>query len=204
MKSIRILLMAATIAASGAQGAAAQAPEADASTPATWRIDTSHSELSFQIRHLLSRVRGSFGEWSGTIVADPANLSTGSVVVEISTRTIDTNNARRDADLRSDDFFDAEAHPTITFRSSSVETDGERIRLLGDLTIRGVTRPVVLEGDYLGSMRDGQGRERIGFEAEATIDRHDFGISWNRVVEGVNLLGDEVKIVIAVQAVRQG
>lgn len=204
MRLIRILLMAVAIAASGAPGATAQAPEGDASTPPTWRIDTSHSELSFHIRHLLSRVRGSFGEWSGTIVADPADLSTGSVAVEISTSTIDTNNGRRDADLRSENFFHAEAHPTITFRSSSVETDGERIRLAGELTIRGVTRPVVLEGDYLGSMRDGQGRERIGFEAETTIDRHEFGISWNRVVEGGNLLGDEVKIVIAVQAVRQG
>lgn len=180
--------------------------EAQAATAAgapVWRIDTGHSELTFQIRHLLSRVRGSFGEWSGTITVDPANLAGGSVEVDVTTESIDTNNSRRDADLRSDNFFDAESHPTITFRSTRVESAGTSLRVHGDLTMRGVTRPVVLEGEVIGTMRDGQGRERIGFEAETTIDRHDFGITWNRAVEGGNLLGDEVTIVIAVQAVRQ-
>jgi polyisoprenoid-binding protein YceI len=203
MKLMRILLIGATLPAMAAQGAVAQGVSDDGSGPSTWRIDTSHSELTFQIRHLVSRVRGSFGEWRGTIVAYPADPTTGSVAVDITTSSIDTNNARRDADLRSDDFFDAEAHPTITFRSSSVERAGDRIRVLGELTMRGITRPVVLEGEYLGSMRDAQGRERIGFEAETTIDRHEFGVSWNRLVEGGNLLGDDVRIVIAVQAVRQ-
>lgn len=198
-RSAALGIMALALMAPRAEG---QAPGPAAAAP-TWRIDTSHSELTFQVRHLLSRVRGSFGEWTGAIVVDPANLSEGSVSVDITTGTIDTNNARRDADLRGANFFDAEAHPTITFRSTSVEASGTSIRVHGDLTMRGITRPVVLEGEFLGTMRDGQGRERIGFEAEATIDRKEFGITWNRVVEGGNLLGDEVTIVIAVQAVRQ-
>lgn len=204
MKVRRILVLALMLLTVPATGAAAQteSPSGAHDLP-RWRIDASHSELSFQIRHLVSRVRGSFGEWSGTIAADPADLTTASVSVDIAAGTIDTNNDSRDSDLRGPEFFDAEAHPTITFRSRAVEVDGTRIRVLGELTIRGITRPVVLEGEYLGSVRDGRGRQRIGFEAEGTIDRHAFGITWNRVVEGGNLLGDDVKIVVAVQAVRQ-
>jgi polyisoprenoid-binding protein YceI len=145
------------------QSAASPAPTADA---ATWRIDVAHSELSFRVRHLVSRVRGTFTDWEGTITADPANLAGGSVNVEIRTSSITTNHERRDNHLRSDDFFDVEGHPTMTFRSRRVETQGERIRVQGDLTIRGVTRPVVLEGSYLGTVPEATGwlaaREHAG------------------------------------------
>lgn len=199
---LRAVLMAAVLVGSASGIASAQGDAGD--DRATWRIDTSHSELSFQIRHLVSRVRGGFGEWSGEIVVDPDDLAGGSVSVDIASATIDTDNERRDADLRGRDFFDAENHPAITFRSTSVRLDEDgTMRVAGDLTMRGVTRPVVLEGEFLGGMVDGQGRQRIGFEAETTIDRHDYGISWNRLVEGGNLLGDEVRIAIGVQAVRQ-
>jgi polyisoprenoid-binding protein YceI len=170
----------------------------------TWRIDTSHSELSFRIRHLISRVRGTFGEWSGTLSVHPERLSEGSVEVEIQTASIDTRNQRRDNHLRSDDFFDAVGHPTITFRSRQVEIEGERIRVHGTLTMRGVSRPVVLEGEYLGMSPDGQGRRRIGFEASTSVNRQDFGVSWNNAVEGGGLiLGDEVTIQMAISAVEQ-
>lgn len=199
--------MLAVAAVLGSLAAAPLAAQAEASRggdePATWRIDTSHSELTFHIRHMLSRVRGSFGEWGGTITVDPSDLTAGAVAVDIQSGTIDTNNENRDDDLRGEEFFDSESHPVITFRSSSVEQVGNgRIRVHGRLSMRGVTRPVTLEGEYVGRMRDARGRERIGFQAETTIDRHAYGITWNRLVEGGNLLGDEVTIVIAVQAVR--
>lgn len=182
--------------------AAAQSP-APAGLP-TWNIDATHSELSFRIRHLISRVRGTFGEWGGTLAVDPANLTGGSVQVTIATASIDTGNERRDNHLRTDDFFDAASHPQITFRSRRVEQQGESLRVHGDLTMRGVTRPVVLEGRFLGSTRDGQGRERIGFEAETTINRQDFNVSWNNVADaGGVVLGDDVTISIVVGAVRQ-
>jgi polyisoprenoid-binding protein YceI len=204
--TIPAALVMLTLAAGEAAGQSV-APEHptdsdDAARP-VWRIDTSHSDLTFRIRHLVSRVSGTFGEWGGEIKVDPDRLGSGSVEVEIAASTIDTNNERRDGDLRGGDFFDAANHPTITFRGRSLEVQGERIRVAGDLTIRGVTRPVVLEGEYLGIVRDARGRERIGFEAETVIDRHDFGISWNRLVEGGKLLGDEVRISMAVQAIRQ-
>lgn len=187
-----------------APAAAQSAPEGQSAGGATtWRIDPTHSELTFQIRHLISRVRGTFGQWEGTLVTDPQRLDQGSVEVNIQTASIDTNNERRDNHLRTGDFFEAEKHPAITFRSRRVETQGSQLRVHGDLTIRGVTRPVVLEGEYLGITRDAQGKARMGFQAQTTINRHDYGVSWNRVVENGNLLGDEVVIELVVAAVQQ-
>jgi polyisoprenoid-binding protein YceI len=182
--------------------APATAGAGDAPTAATtWRIDTSHSELTFRIRHLLTRVRGSFREWNGTLTGEPEDWSRGGVAVAIRTASIDTNNERRDNHLRSDDFFAADAHPEIAFRSARVERAGDRIHIHGDLTIRDVTRPVVLEGEYLGSTTDGQGRRRVAFEAETTVNRQDYGVSWNRAEAGGLLLGDDVAITIMIQAV---
>lgn len=124
--------------------------------------------------------------------------------VTIQTGSIDTNNERRDTHLRSADFFDAANHPAITFRSRKVEVRGEKIRVAGDLTIRDVTRPVVLAGELVGAGPDAQGKQRIGFEASTTINRHDFGVSWNNAVEsGGLLLGDDVEISMVVAAVQQ-
>lgn len=203
---IRRLASTLAIAATLAAPAAAQAPAAArvAASPApTWQIDASHSELTFRVRHLVSRVSGSFGEWSGTIVTEPDRFDRGSVQVAIKTASISTANSRRDDHLRSGDFFDAANHPEITFRSRRVETSGQAIKVHGDLTMRGVTKPVVLEGRYIGRTRDGQGRERIGFEAETTINRHDFGVSWNNLVEGSAVVGEDVTISMVVAAVRQ-
>jgi polyisoprenoid-binding protein YceI len=191
------LLLAPTLLLGGGP-APATAP---AAAPVTWNIDATHSELTFRIRHLVSRVNGSFNQWSGTIVADPQSLAGGSVNVEIQTASIDTNHERRDNHLRSADFFDAATHPTITFRSTRVETQGQELKVHGNLTIRGVTRPVVLEGRML-EVGGVAGKRRIGFEAETTINRMDYGVSWNRAAEGGGaVLGDEVRISIAIEAV---
>lgn len=176
---------------------------APAAVPVTWQIDATHSEVSFRVRHLVSRVRGSFSDFSGTIVADPANLAGGRVQVEIKTASIDTNNERRDTHLRSGDFFEAEAHPTITFRSNRVEVNGRELRVHGDLTMRGVTKPVVLEGEVLG-IGGVAGKRRIGFQASTTVNRMDYGVSWNRAAEGGGaVLGDEVQITLNIAAVEQ-
>ena len=170
---------------------------------ATYRIDVGHSELTFRIRHMMSRVNGTFREWSGEITADPADWSTGSVSVTIQSATIDTRHERRDQDLRSDNFFDATNHPTITFRSTRVEVRGNEIVVTGDLTMRGITKPLVLTGEFLGRQGAGTARERIGFSASGKLDRTAYGIVWNRAVEGGGvLLGDEVEVSIAVEAVR--
>lgn len=196
------LLLAPALLLGGTTPAPAPAP-APAAAPVTWRIDASHSELTFRIRHLVSRVNGSFNQWGGTIVADPASLAGGSVQVEIQTASIDTNNERRDTHLKSADFFDAATHPTITFRSTRVEVDGRDLKVHGNLTLRGVTKPVVLEGRML-EVGGVAGKRRIGFEAETTINRMDYGVAWNRAAEGGGVvLGDEVRVSIAIEAVEQ-
>ena len=174
--------------------------------PATWRIDLAHSELSFRIRHLVSRVRGTFREWSGTITADTANLAAGSVEVTIRTASIFTDNERRDAHLRTGDFFAADSFPTITFTSTGVERTGNDLRVTGNLTMRGVTRPVTLTGTYNGVQDMGsQGGARMGVELRARINRLDYKVRWNRAAEGGGvILGDDVEIDITVAAVRQG
>ena len=165
-----------------------------------WRIDVAHSELTFRVRHLVSRVNGTFREWSGTLTGDPADWSReGSVDVTIQTASIDTRSERRDTHLRSPDFFDAANHPTITFRSRAVRMEGPRLTIDGELTMRGVTKPVTLTGEVLGVSDT-----RAGFSARTTINRLDFGVSYNRGVEGGGvLLGDEVTIDLTIQAVRQ-
>lgn len=196
------VLFAAAAGAAPAPRAALPAAEA-AAAPVRWQIDASHSELTFRVRHLVSRVNGSFNTWSGTIMADPASLAGGSVSVDIQTASIDTNNERRDTHLRSADFFDAPTHPAITFRSTRVVANGRDLQVHGNLTIRGVTKPVVLAGRML-DVGGTAGRRRIGFEAQTEINRMDYGVSWNRGAEGGGVvLGDEVTISIAIEAVEQ-
>jgi polyisoprenoid-binding protein YceI len=170
-----------------------------------WRIDRSHSELSFQIRHFMGRVRGTFRSWSGTVtVADPARWEDAVVDVAIEAASIFTNHDKRDEDLRTGEFFAADSFPLITFRSTRIDRRGEEARIHGNLTIRGVTRPVILEGRFLGLNRLADGSERVAFEAETTINRLDYGVKWNRLVEGAGMtLGDDVRIEMTIQAVRR-
>ena len=170
--------------------------------PATWTIDPVHSELSFRVRHLNGRVRGAFKEWGGTVSVDPDQLIGGSVQVEGKTASVNTENERRDGHLRSPDFFDVEKYPTLSFRSTRVELQGSQVTLTGDLTIKDVTKPVVLKGTYNGRTKDPMGRERLGFEASTLIDRRDFGLVWNKMVEGVSFVGDDITIDVAIEAVR--
>ena len=173
--------------------------------PSAWRIDKTHSELTFQIRHFMSRVRGTFRDWKGSVaLPDPAKWESAAINVEIQTGSVFTDNDRRDADLRSSNFFAADSFPTISFKSTKIERNGDAAKIYGDLTIRGVTKSVVLDGHFLGLQNNANGAQRLGFEASTTVNRLDYGVKWNRAVEGGGMmLGDEVKIDIAVEATHQ-
>lgn len=170
----------------------------------TWAIDAAHSEAGFAVKHLMiSTVKGRFGAVSGKIVLNERNLAASTVEAEIEAGSIDTRSEQRDTHLRSADFFDVETYPSITFRSTKVEprSNGEFL-VTGDLTIRDVTRQVVLEVEETGRATDPWGGERIGFTATAKIDREAFGLTWNAALEtGGVLVGSEVKITLEVQAV---
>jgi len=168
----------------------------------TLQIDKAHSEVTFQVRHLLTKVRGRFSDFSGTIEFDDAAPENSSVTFTAQVASVDTNNADRDAHLRTDDFFAAQSHPTLTFTSRRITRAGdERFNVEGDLTIRGVTKLVVVPVDYLGQAKDPWGNVKAGFEAELTINRKDFGVSYNAALEtGGFLIGDDVKIHVALQA----
>jgi polyisoprenoid-binding protein YceI len=170
--------------------------------PSVWVIDNTHSGVGFQIRHFVSKVRGKFKDVKGTITADEKDWQNGTVEVEIATASLSTDNDRRDAHLRSSDFFAADSFPTIRFKSTRIERTGDKAKVFGDLTIRGVTKPVVLDGALTGVMKSAQG-DRVGFEAATTVNRLDYGVKWNRAAEGGGaMLGDEVKIEINIEAVR--
>ena len=174
-------------------------------TQTTWTIDPAHTEVGFSVKHLMiSTVRGRFADVRGTIQLDGSDLTRASVEAEIATASIDTRQDQRDAHLRSADFFEVEKYPTITFRSTAVERTGnDRYRITGDLTIRDITREVVLEGTDEGRGRDPWGGDRLGFSATTTIDRSDFGLTWNQALEtGGVLVSDQIKISIDLEAVK--
>jgi polyisoprenoid-binding protein YceI len=168
----------------------------------TLTIDRSHSEVGFQVRHLLSKVRGRFNEFDGTIEFDESNPAASRVDVTIHAGSIDTGEADRDNHLRNADFFDIEKYPALTFKSSSVTPRGENTYdVLGDLTIHGVTRQVTLPASFLGAAQDPWGNTKLVFEADLTLNRKDFGLTWNAALEtGGFLVGDEVKVSLAIQA----
>ena len=173
---------------------------------ALWNIDASHSAIQFSVRHMVvSKTRGRFTRWNGQLDFDPAQPGKGSVQVTIEPASIDTADAQRDGHLRSADFFDVEKHPQATFRSTKIEPrGGDRYLVAGDLTIKGVTRPVALEATWEGTGKDPWGGERAGFSATATIDRRDFGLEWNKVLEtGGVLVGEKVELQLEVEAVKQ-
>ena len=176
-----------------------------ATTTRTYEIDKAHSEAVFQVRHLLTKVRGRFSEFSGAIALDEAQPERSSVNVTIQAASIDTNEPARDEHLRSGDFFLVAEHPTLTFSSTKVTPRGDdQLEVTGDLTIRGVTKQVVVPVTRLGKARDPWGKERLGFEAEFTINRKDFGLLWNAALEtGGFLVGDDVRVSLSIQAVAQ-
>ncbi len=172
---------------------------------ATWSFDTSHSSIGFSVRHLMiSKVRGHFGKWTGTFGYVEADPTRSTLEVRIDAASIHTRDDKRDAHLRSPDFFDVEKYPELTFVSTGIERDGgDDYVVTGDLTIHGVTRSVRLKVEGLGRTRDPWGGERVGFSASTSINRKDFGLHWNVALEtGGVLVGEKIDIGIEIEAVR--
>ena len=168
--------------------------------PGTWTIDPAHSEVGFTVRHLMSKVRGLFTTFEGEIVVGE-NPRESSAHATIDITSIDTRNADRDAHLRSADFFSADEHSTMTFTSTGASVDGDDITLAGDLTIKGVSKPVDLAVEFLGVAVDAYGNTRAGFEGTTKISRKDWGVSFNVPLEGDKLMiGDSVNVIIAIEA----
>jgi len=171
-------------------------------TAGTWTIDPTHTEVAFTVRHLMSKVRGTFTSFEGAItVADDLVSSSAEATIDLASVT--TGTPQRDDHLRSSDFFDASTRPTMTFRSTQLRPRGDDFVAVGDLTIKGVTRQVELAVELLGVGTDAYGNERIGLEATGLISRKDFGVDFNIPLDGGKLLiGDAVTISLTVQAVR--
>ncbi|HKP76837.1 MAG TPA: YceI family protein [Longimicrobiaceae bacterium] len=173
-----------------------------------WAIDPTHTLVEFSAKHMMiTTVKGRFGEVQGEIRFDEAEPANSSAEVTIATASIDTRVEQRDGHLRSGDFLDVETYPSITFRSKairgSIGVPGASFELVGDLTIRGVTREVTVEASYDGRGRDPWGGERVSFSGTTKIDRRDFGLTWNQALEtGGILVGNDIKIALEVQAVR--
>lgn len=169
----------------------------------TYQIDAAHSEATFTVRHLITKVRGGFSDFAGTIAFDAADPTRSSVSFTIQAASIDTNQKDRDAHLRSADFFETDRYPTITFVSTGITATGSNgYAVDGRFTIRDVTRDITLPVTLLGTAKDPWGNERIAFEAEYTLNRKDYGLLWNAALEtGGFLVGDEVRISLSVQAV---
>ncbi|QDE84041.1 YceI family protein [Myxococcus xanthus] len=171
----------------------------------TWNIDTTHSGIHFSVRHMvIAKVRGSFRKYSGAVSLDEQDVTKSSVAVTIETASIDSGVEQRDNHLRSPDFFDVEKFPSITFKSTKVEkASGNGLKVTGNLTIRDVTREVVLDAEQLGVGKDPWGNVKAAFEAKTSVDRRDFGLTWNQALEtGGVLVGEKIEIAIEVQSVK--
>lgn len=172
----------------------------------TWNIDLGHSSVNFSVRHMVfAKVRGRFRDWKGQLHFDPSRPEAARVEVEIDAASIDTGVVERDNHLRSQDFLDVERFPKLRFESQRVEVNGEgRARLIGLLTIRDVSREVVLDVEHRGTAKDPWGNVRAGFGATASLQRKDFGLEWNQVLEaGGVLVGERVDIELDIEAVEQ-
>lgn len=183
------------------------------SAPESLALDPAHTNVGFTVRHFFSKVPGRFTDFAGTVQFDSKSIAASSVDVTIQATSVNTANERRDNHLRSGDFFEVEKFPTLTFKSSKITADGDKtalapgdkFKIAGDLTIKGITKPVTLDATFLGSgsmpMGPGPAVTIAGFEATTTVNRKDFNILWNRTLDqGGTMLGDDVTINIAVEA----
>jgi polyisoprenoid-binding protein YceI len=169
----------------------------------SWNVDNAHTSLEFSARHMMvSTVKGHFKDFAGEVELDPSDLTRSKARAEIQAASLDTREEKRDAHLRSADFFDVEKFPVITYQSGKIESRGEnRFRVQGDLTIKGVTRPIELDVEFLGMSTSPYGFRVAGFEASASLSRKDFDLNWNMALEtGGFLVGDEIKIRIDAEA----
>ncbi len=172
----------------------------------TWAVDKTHSNVEFSVKHLvISTVRGHFRDFDATVSLDESNPENSTVTASIDVASVNTNEEARDEHLRSDDFFNAAEFPKMTFQSTQVEQLGPtKFKVTGNLTIRDVTREVVLNGNFEGRVQDPWGSERAAFEADTEISRKDFNVRWNQMLEaGGAVVSDKVKIHLYIEAVRQ-
>jgi polyisoprenoid-binding protein YceI len=192
MKTRRTLFALMAVALSAATAGAAD----------TYNFDKAHSDVGFQIRHLVSKVRGRFTDYEGTILIDKAKPEASSVELTIKAASIDTGNENRDKDLRSANFFEVEKFPEITFKSTRITSKGgDRYDVTGNLTMHGTTKEVTLPVSFLGFVSAGRMGDKAGFETSITLNRKDYGIVWNRPLDvGGTILGDDVLVSINVEA----
>jgi len=168
-------------------------------------IDKSHSEATFQIRHLVTRVSGRFDDFNGTISVDEAAPAASSVEFTIKSMSIDTGNESRDKDLRSANFFEVDKYPEISFKSTSIKASSRKdvYDVTGTFTMHGVTKTITLPVEFLGFIKDPRGNQRAGFAAHVTLNRKDYGIIWNRALDaGGTLLGDDVVVNVNIEAAK--
>ena len=178
-------------------------PVLAAAEPVVYKVDTAHSGVGFTIRHFVSNTPGRFRDFDGTIKYDKQNPAASSVEFTVRTDSIDTDNDDRDKHLKSPDFFDAPKFPTMTFTSTAVKAkDADTLEVTGDLTMHGVTKRVTIPVEVLGTAKTPQG-EKAGFETSFTVNRKEYGLEWNRVVEGTSVLSDDVKVNIQIEANRE-
>lgn len=173
---------------------------------ADYAVDPDHSSIGFKVRHLgISSVAGRFTTVQGTFTFDPKNVAASKAQATVEAKSITTQQAKRDDHLRSPDFLDANSFPEIKFVSKEIkEVSGNKFKVIGDLTIRGKSNPVVLDAVFNGATKDPWGNERAAFEAEATINRKDWGLTWNKILEtGGLVVGEDVKIVLEVEGVQK-
>ena len=170
------------------------------SAPGAYSIDSAHSKVGFEITHLIvSSVEGRFSQFAGNIVlADKFENSTVNTTIQMT--SIDTAVVDRDKHLKSPDFFDVAKYPTMTFKSTKIEGVADSFKITGDLTLHGVSKPVTLEGKYLGTIKDMSGNNKAAFNAKGKINRKDFGLTWNKVIEGGSVVGDDVSIDLKIEA----
>jgi polyisoprenoid-binding protein YceI len=178
----------------------ALAPALAVAEPVTYKVDADHSGVSFSIRHFVSNTPGRFKDFDGTIKYDKAAPAASSVEFTIQTASIDTANNDRDEHLRGADFFDVQKFPTMTFVSTGVTPkDADTLEVTGDLTLHGVTKKVTIPVEVLGAIKT-PGGEKAGFETTFTVNRKDYGIVWNRVLDSSTVLGEDVKITVNIEA----
>lgn len=167
-----------------------------------WVVDPVHSQVDFRVRHLLGRVRGTFTKYYAVLETHDSDWTDGKVKVTVQTGSLDTGNRYRDEDLRSDRFFSVIRYPRMTFEGTGIVARDSTVEISGMLTLKGRSHPVTLSGQYRGIIRDAEGHQRIAFDASTVLDRRDYDISYNEAVAGRELIGNDVEITIAIEAVR--